>query len=148
MISIKKLSQRRQAAKTKILRFGVLVFFNLASLKGNFETMLKLLLRLSLSLFLLLSFFPDPYIHDIKLEQNKKEYENVIKIYLLSYEERGIAIGRNGDYIKAINDIFKSYVEFEEFATFRKYKIPIRVSVEVTDLELSREINDKDYTFI
>jgi hypothetical protein len=78
----------------------------------------------------LLSFFPDPYIHDIKLEIDEETGKRRINTYLLSYEERGIAIGRSGDYIKAINEIFKEYVLFEEYATFKKYYLPIEIKCE------------------
>jgi len=56
------------------------------------------------------SFFPDIYIHDIKLnaEENKKYY--CITIFFLSYKERGIAIGNGGGYIDAINEIFKNHI--------------------------------------
>ena len=44
----------------------------------------------------LLNFFPDPYIHDIKLETDEESGVRTIIVYLYSYEERGIAIGRSG----------------------------------------------------
>ena len=78
----------------------------------------------------ILNFFPDPYIHDIKLEYDEQLGLRTIIIYLYSYEERGIAIGRSGDYIKVINEILKDYVMFEEYATFKKYYIPIEVKCE------------------
>ncbi len=62
---------------------------------------------------LLFSFFPDVYIHDIKIDINSKSYRKEIAIYFLIAEERGIAIGRNGDYIKIVNKIFKNYIIFE-----------------------------------
>lgn len=67
---------------------------------------------------LLFSFFPDPYIHDIKIEikeENGKKFKT-ITIYFLSFEERGIAIGRKGAYIKAVNEIFEKYIIYEEKA--------------------------------
>ena len=75
----------------------------------------------------LLNFFPDPYIHDIKLEIDEESGVRTIIVYLYSYEERGIAIGRSGEYIKAINEIFSEYVLFEEYATFKKYYVPVKV---------------------
>ncbi len=62
---------------------------------------------------LLFSFFPDVYIHDIKIDISPKSYRKEIAIYFLIAEERGIAIGRNGDYIKVVNKIFKNYIIFE-----------------------------------
>lgn len=67
---------------------------------------------------LLFSFFPDPYIHDIKIEineENGKKFKT-ITIYFLSFEERGIAIGRRGAYIKAVNEIFEKYIIYEKKA--------------------------------
>ncbi len=63
---------------------------------------------------LLFGFFPDPYIHDIKSEINKYTGTINITIYFLSFEERGIAVGRNGEYIKAVNEIFEKYIKFEK----------------------------------
>lgn len=42
-------------------------------------------------------------------------------VYFLSFEDRGIAVGRRGDYIKAINEIFKKYVIFENA------EVPIKI---------------------
>ncbi len=76
---------------------------------------------------LILSFFPDPYVHDIKLAIEEDIETKIINIGLLSFEERGIAIGRSGDYIKAINQIFEKHVIFEQYATFERYSIPIKI---------------------
>ena len=67
---------------------------------------------------LLFSFFPDPYIHDIKIEINEENGKKIktIIIYFLSFEERGIAIGRRGAYIKAVNEIFEKYIIYEKKA--------------------------------
>jgi len=75
----------------------------------------------------ILSFFPDPYVHDIKLILDENNRRKIIHVGLLSYKERGIAIGRKGDYIKAINELFKNYITFEEYATFQRYKIPMEI---------------------
>jgi hypothetical protein len=82
----------------------------------------------------LLSFFPDPYIHDIILTTDEYTGTRVINVGLLSFKERGIAIGRSGDYIKAVNEIFKNYAFFEEYATFKRYSIPIRIKCELFNL--------------
>lgn len=114
---------------------------SLKSLRSKFSEKKILIIRAEKQLStLLLSFFPDPYVHDMKLKHDENMGMKTISIYLLSYEERGIAVGRSGDYIKAINEIFKKYLVFEEFATFEKYKIPIQVKVELTDLELPRNV--------
>ncbi len=81
---------------------------------------------------LLFSFFPDTYIHDIQIkwiESKKNERESLegilITICFLSYEDRGIAIGRKGSYINTINQLFRDYIYFqnEEF--------PIRIECEL-----------------
>lgn len=63
---------------------------------------------------LLFGFFPDTYIHDIKLKYEEVLGKNFVHIQFLSYEERGIAIGGKGNYIKLINEIFNRYIEFEQ----------------------------------
>ncbi|MFX0038953.1 MAG: hypothetical protein ACFFCY_15600 [Promethearchaeota archaeon] len=62
---------------------------------------------------ILFSFFPDLNIENIKIEFDNKSSKREISIYFLFFEERGIAIGRNGDYIKAVNEIFEKYIIFE-----------------------------------
>ncbi len=62
---------------------------------------------------LLYSLFPDLYIHDIKIEWNFYSGKREISINFLSFKERGIAIGRNGDYIKTVNDLFNKYILFQ-----------------------------------
>ncbi|MFX1308559.1 MAG: hypothetical protein ACFE9M_08410 [Promethearchaeota archaeon] len=61
----------------------------------------------------LFSFFPDLNIENIKIEFDNQSGKRIISIYFLFFEDRGIAIGRNGDYIKAVNEIFKNYIIFE-----------------------------------
>ncbi len=62
---------------------------------------------------LLFSFFPDLIIDNVKVESDNESGKREISIYFLFYKERGIAIGRNGDYIRAVNEIFKNHVVFE-----------------------------------
>lgn len=61
---------------------------------------------------ILFSFFPDLNIDTLKIEYNKHSGKREISVYFLSFKERGIAIGRNGEYIRAVNDIFKKHVIF------------------------------------
>lgn len=61
---------------------------------------------------LVYGFFPDPYIHTVSIERNIYTGKTKIMVGFLSYEERGIAIGCNGNYIKAVNEIFERYVVF------------------------------------
>ncbi|MFW9989484.1 MAG: hypothetical protein ACFFC3_12590 [Candidatus Odinarchaeota archaeon] len=71
---------------------------------------------------LLFSFFPDLNIKDIKIEVDDITDSREISVYFQFYEERGIAIGRNGDYIRAVNQIFEKYVIFENNNTPLKIK--------------------------
>ncbi len=79
---------------------------------------------------LLFGLFPDPYIHDIKVEINECNGINTktIVIYFVTFEERGIAIGRRGDYIKAVNELFKRFVIFES------QNIPFHIKCELIEL--------------
>ena len=61
---------------------------------------------------LVYGFFPDPYIHTVKIERNFYSGKTEVIIGFLSYEDRGIAVGCNGNYIKAVNEIFERYVIF------------------------------------
>ncbi|MBD3197470.1 MAG: hypothetical protein GF317_20625 [Candidatus Lokiarchaeota archaeon] len=71
---------------------------------------------------LLFSFFPDTYIHDIETEIDISTKEVEFVIYFLSYKDRGIAVGRSGEYIVAVNEILNNYLSFENS------QIPIKVS--------------------
>ncbi|MHA1914215.1 MAG: hypothetical protein ACW986_09885 [Promethearchaeota archaeon] len=62
---------------------------------------------------LLFGLFPDLYIHDIVLETGQYPGDREISIYFLTFKERGIAIGRRGEYIKSANELLKKYVIFE-----------------------------------
>jgi len=71
---------------------------------------------------MLFSFFPDLNIDNIEIEFDNKSGKREISIYFLFFKERGIAIGRNGDYIRTVNEIFENYVIFENQNT------PLKVS--------------------
>ena len=62
---------------------------------------------------MLFSFFPDLNIDNIKTEFGNQSGKKEISLYFLFFEERGIAIGRNGDYIRAVNEIFEKYAVFD-----------------------------------
>jgi len=78
---------------------------------------------------LVFGFFPDPYIHRIRIERNFNTGQIIIIVGFLSYEERGIAIGCNGDYIKAINKIFENYIKFAGYQGFN-----VKIKCEVVSL--------------
>jgi len=77
---------------------------------------------------LLFSLFQDLYIHDIKIEMNIFTGKKEISVCFLSYKDRGVAIGRNGGYIKAVNKLFEKFVIFEH------NRIPIKIRCEVIRL--------------
>ena len=55
-------------------------------------------------------FFPDVYIHNLILEIDNNTGDIIITAVLLTYEDRLIAIGAKGNYIKAVNEIFDKYI--------------------------------------
>jgi len=78
---------------------------------------------------LVFGFFPDPYIHSIRIDRNTRTGQIIIIVGFLSYEERGIAVGCNGDYIKAVNIIFESYIKFADYQGFQ-----LKIKCEVVSL--------------
>ena len=115
-------------------------YFNAKKYLKRLRTKLKrkiLIIRAEKTLkSLIYSFFPDTFVYDLDLKVENNGEMKVINVYLLSYEERGIAVGRGGDYIKAINEIFTNHVVFEEYATFEKYKVHIKVQCLLKDISL------------
>ena len=65
---------------------------------------------------LLVSFFPDLYIHQFLIESDESG-EREIALYFLTYKDRGIAIGRRGLYIKTLNELCQKYVVLENKLT-------------------------------
>ena len=61
---------------------------------------------------LILGFFPDTYVHEITLDTDRTG-KVIVNLHYIFYEDRGIAIGRGGEYIKLVNEIFKKDVELE-----------------------------------
>jgi len=96
---------------------------HLNSMRRQFNKRKILIIRIEKILInLLFSFFPDLNIDDIKIEVDNISGRREISVYFLFFEERGIAIGRNGDYIRAVNSIFENYVVFENSTTPLKIK--------------------------
>ncbi|TXT66152.1 MAG: hypothetical protein BAJALOKI1v1_330011 [Promethearchaeota archaeon] len=59
------------------------------------------------------SLFPDLYIHDVQIKGfNSKGI--VVSVYILTFKDRGIAIGREGSYIKAVNKLFNRAIKIQE----------------------------------
>ncbi len=65
---------------------------------------------------LCLGFFPDIYIHDIKITVKDKANKILFSLFMLNFNDRGIAIGREGHYIKTVNEVFEKYIEIEDFS--------------------------------
>ena len=82
----------------------------LGSFRKHLENKILMIRAEKVLIKLLFGFFPDPYIHDLKLEINKQSGSKTITVYFLSFKDRGIAIGRKGEYIKAVNEIFEKFV--------------------------------------
>ena len=82
----------------------------LGSFRKYLESKILIIRAETVLIKLLFGFFPDPYIHDLKLEINKQSGSKTITVYFLSFKDRGIAIGRKGEYIKAVNEIFEKFV--------------------------------------
>ena len=61
---------------------------------------------------LILGFFPDTYVHQITLDTDRTG-KIIVNLHYIFYEDRGIAIGRGGEYIKLVNEVFKKDIELE-----------------------------------
>jgi len=61
---------------------------------------------------LILGFFPDTYVHEIILDRDCTG-KIFVNLHFIFYEDRGIAIGRRGEYIKVVNEIFKKDIILE-----------------------------------
>jgi hypothetical protein len=60
---------------------------------------------------LIFAFFPDIYIHNIYFTIDDKTADIIMKVILLTELDRLIAIGgKNGTYIKSVNQIFNKYI--------------------------------------
>ncbi len=83
----------------------------------------------SILLRLLYNFFPDPYVHDIRVYRNVYSGKKDIIVGFLSFVERGIAIGCKGEYIKAVNKLFENYIIINNDDGF-----PINIKCEVVGI--------------
>jgi len=101
---------------------------HLNSIRFKFCRKVALIRSESTLINLVHSFFPDIYIHDIKVEFNIYSGKREISVNFLTFEDRGIAIGRNGDYIKAVNKLLEVYI------VFQNNEAPIKISCEVIKL--------------
>jgi predicted RNA-binding protein YlqC (UPF0109 family) len=70
-----------------------------------------LIIRKEESLILqIFSLFPDLYIHDVQIKSIEAK-KFTVSVYILTFKDRGIAIGRRGEYIKAVNELFKRWIK-------------------------------------
>ena len=76
---------------------------------------------------LLFSFFPDLYIHDIKIEKDESSGVREISLYFLTFKERGIAIGRKGVYIKSLNELCQNFLVLEN------RRLPLEIKCKTVD---------------
>lgn len=76
---------------------------------------------------LLYSLFPDIFIYNIKIEATNFSNERLISIKFLSYQDRAIAVGRNGEYIKAVNQLLEKHI------IFHNNKAQIKIICKVAD---------------
>jgi len=63
---------------------------------------------------LITALFSELYIHDYSCYYDSIKGMDIIIIKFLTYEERGLAIGKNGNYIKTINFLLSRYVKYED----------------------------------
>ncbi|MFX1378490.1 MAG: hypothetical protein ACFFA4_05305 [Promethearchaeota archaeon] len=97
------------------------------SMRRELENKKIIIIRIEKTLInMLFNFFPDLNIENVKIEFDNKSSKREISIYFLFFEERGIAIGRNGEYIRVINEIFERYVIFENENAPLKVKCKFR----------------------
>jgi len=99
----------------------------LDSMRRELENKKIIIIRIEETLInMLFNFFPDLNIENVKIEFDNQSSKREISIYFLFFEERGIAIGRNGEYIRLINEIFERYVIFENENATLKVKCKFR----------------------
>ena len=78
-----------------------------ASLPGKKILIIKNECRL---LDLIYAFFPNTKIQKLELDLKKKTGDIELFIFFERYKERGIAIGKEGNFIKIINEVFDKYI--------------------------------------
>ena len=82
-------------------------------LRRNLCKKVAIIKEQSTLILLLYSLFPDLFIYNIKIEATNFSNERLISIKFLSYQDRAIAVGRNGEYIKAVNQLLKKHIIFQ-----------------------------------
>jgi len=82
-------------------------------LRRNLCKKVAIIKEQSTLILLLYSLFPDLFIYNIKIEATNFSNERLISIKFLSYQDRAIAVGRNGEYIKAVNHLLEKHIIFQ-----------------------------------
>lgn len=102
--------------------------YYLDSMRREFKTKKVLIIRVeNVFINLLFSFFPDLYIHDIRIEKDESSGIREVSLYFLTYKERGIAIGRKGEYIKSLNELCQKFLVLENKIT------PLEIKCKIVD---------------
>ena len=102
--------------------------FYLDSMRREIKTKKILIIRAeNVFINLLFSFFPDLYIHDIKIEKDESSGVREISLYFLTFKERGIAIGRKGVYIKSLNELCQKFLVLEN------RRLPLEIKCKTVD---------------
>lgn len=65
-------------------------------------------------LHLINALFSDVYIHDYSCYFDERKQMDTIVLKFITFEERGIAIGRNGEYIKTINHLLSNHIKYAD----------------------------------
>jgi len=77
---------------------------------------------------LIFSFFEDTYIHNVMLIESPTR--NIINVLFLFNKDRAVAVGIDGSYIKAVNYIFRNYINLHyPFKKIESYPLEIRCSL-------------------
>ncbi|MFX1454184.1 MAG: hypothetical protein ACFFDB_02295 [Promethearchaeota archaeon] len=101
----------------------------LDSMRREFKSKKIIIIRVeTVFINLLFSFFPDLYIHDIRIEKDINSGMREISLYFLTYQDRGIAIGRKGEYIKSLNELCQKFLILENKIT------PLEIKCKTVDL--------------
>ncbi|MFW9897020.1 MAG: hypothetical protein ACFFD7_14535 [Candidatus Thorarchaeota archaeon] len=101
----------------------------LDSMRREFKSKKIIIIRIeTVFINLLFSFFPDLYIHDIRIEKDINSGMREISLYFLTYQDRGIAIGRKGEYIKSLNELCQKFLILENKIT------PLEIKCKTVDL--------------
>ena len=88
----------------------------LNSIRHNIKNKKVLIIGMDQTLInLLFNLFPDIYIDDIRVEKNmgKEKYEISI-CFLNELNNYHIAVGESGCYIKAVNELMKKHITFDD----------------------------------